>query len=101
MKMSGRYWRNHFGSGGFDAHPVTKLKRSGFSDTEQIAVAVKQRQALLTHNIHFDFGDTRALGAIRFPTCMNNLLIANSRGAFPTYSLQPAQPALSTTKDPA
>lgn len=36
---------------GFDARHVAELKRSGFSDAEQLDFAVKQRRALLTHNI--------------------------------------------------
>jgi hypothetical protein len=36
---------------GFDARHVDELKRSGLSDLEQLAFAVKERRALLTHNI--------------------------------------------------
>jgi predicted nuclease of predicted toxin-antitoxin system len=36
---------------GFDARHVDELKRSGLSDPEQLAFAVKQRRAFLTHNI--------------------------------------------------
>jgi predicted nuclease of predicted toxin-antitoxin system len=36
---------------GFDARHVDELKRSGLSDSEQLAFAAKQRRALLTHNI--------------------------------------------------
>ena len=39
---------------GFDAQHVVELKRDGLSDAEQLAFAVKQRRAILTHNIrHF------------------------------------------------
>jgi predicted nuclease of predicted toxin-antitoxin system len=39
---------------GFDARHVDELKRSGLSDPEQLAFAVKQRRAFLTHNVrHF------------------------------------------------
>jgi predicted nuclease of predicted toxin-antitoxin system len=36
---------------GFDAQHVVELKRSGLTDPEQLAFAVKQRRAFLTHNI--------------------------------------------------
>lgn len=36
---------------GFDARHVLELKRGGLSDPEQFAFAVKQRRAILTHNI--------------------------------------------------
>lgn len=36
---------------GFDAQHVNELKRSGLSDPEQLAFAVKQRRAIVTHNI--------------------------------------------------
>jgi predicted nuclease of predicted toxin-antitoxin system len=36
---------------GFDARHVDELNRSGLSDSEQLAFAVKQRRAILTHNI--------------------------------------------------
>jgi len=36
---------------GFDARHVIELKRSGHSDPEQLAFAVKQRRAMLTHNV--------------------------------------------------
>ena len=36
---------------GFDARHVDEIKRSGLSDQEQLAFAVKQRRAFLTHNI--------------------------------------------------
>ncbi|MBI1814208.1 MAG: DUF5615 family PIN-like protein [Deltaproteobacteria bacterium] len=35
----------------FDAQHVVELKRGGLSDPEQLAFAVKQRRAFLTHNI--------------------------------------------------
>lgn len=35
---------------GFDARHVDELQRSGLSDLEQLAFAVKQRRAFLTHN---------------------------------------------------
>jgi predicted nuclease of predicted toxin-antitoxin system len=36
---------------GFDAQHVVELKRGGLSDPEQLAFAVKQKRAFLTHNI--------------------------------------------------
>lgn len=36
---------------GFDARHVDELRRSGLSDAEQLAFAVKQRRAIVTHNI--------------------------------------------------
>ena len=36
---------------GFDARHVDELKRGGRSDPEQLAFAVKQRRAFVTHNI--------------------------------------------------
>jgi hypothetical protein len=36
---------------GVDARHVDELKRSGLSDSEQLALAAKQRRAFLTHNI--------------------------------------------------
>jgi predicted nuclease of predicted toxin-antitoxin system len=36
---------------GFDAMHVDELKRSGLSDPEQLTFAVKQRRAILTHNV--------------------------------------------------
>lgn len=39
---------------GFDAQHVVELNRSGLSDSEQLAVAVRQRRAFLTHNIRYD-----------------------------------------------
>jgi predicted nuclease of predicted toxin-antitoxin system len=36
---------------GFDVQHVVELKRSGLSDLEQLAFAVSQRRAYLTHNI--------------------------------------------------
>jgi predicted nuclease of predicted toxin-antitoxin system len=36
---------------GFDARHVDELKRSGLSDAEQLALAVEQRRAVVTHNI--------------------------------------------------
>jgi predicted nuclease of predicted toxin-antitoxin system len=39
---------------GYDAQHVVDLDRAGSSDPEQLAFAVKQRRAILTHNIrHF------------------------------------------------
>ncbi len=35
----------------FDAQHVIELKRCGLSDPEQLAFAVKQKRAFLTHNI--------------------------------------------------
>jgi predicted nuclease of predicted toxin-antitoxin system len=51
---------------GFDARHVDELKRSGLSDVEQLAFAVKEGRALLTHNIrHYVLLDReyRAKGA--------------------------------------
>lgn len=36
---------------GFDARHVIELKRAGQSDPEQLAFAVHQKRAILTHNI--------------------------------------------------
>jgi predicted nuclease of predicted toxin-antitoxin system len=54
---------------GFDARHVDELKRSGLSDAEQLAFAVKQRRAIVTHNIrHYVIldGEYRAKGQIHF-----------------------------------
>ena len=36
---------------GFDARHVTELDRGGLSDAEQLAFAVEQQRAILTHNV--------------------------------------------------
>ncbi len=36
---------------GFDAHHVVELNRGGLSDPEQLAFAVEQQRAIITHNI--------------------------------------------------
>ena len=36
---------------GFDAQHVDELKRSGLSDLDQLSFAVKERRAIVTHNI--------------------------------------------------
>jgi hypothetical protein len=36
---------------GFDAQHVDELQRSGLSDAEQLAFAVQQLRAIITHNI--------------------------------------------------
>lgn len=36
---------------GIDAQHVDELKRSGLSDLDQLAFAVKERRAIVTHNI--------------------------------------------------
>jgi hypothetical protein len=54
---------------GFDAKHVDELKRSGLSDPEQLAFAVKQRRAILTHNVrHYVLLDReyRAKGTMAF-----------------------------------
>lgn len=39
---------------GFDAEHVVELNRAGLGDSDQLAFAVRQRRALLTHNIRDD-----------------------------------------------
>ena len=54
---------------GFDVRHVIELNRSGLSDSEQLAFAVKQGRAILTHNVR-DYvlldREYRARGEVHF-----------------------------------